>query len=55
MHNQGSGSRWQQPADYDQAVEMAGVVELPDDGSDALLADLLTGRFEDDDPPGAPR
>lgn len=45
---------------YRQAVERAGVIELPDDGSDtdpspSRLADLLSGRFEDNDPPGAPR
>lgn len=45
--------------DYRRAVERAGVIELPDDGepapSSSRLADLLSGRFEDDEPPGAPR
>lgn len=44
---------------YEEAVEAAGVIELPDDGEPppptSRLADLLNGRFEDSDPPGAPR
>lgn len=44
---------------YEQAVERAGVVELPEPGEldppSEGLTDLLTGRFEDDEPPGAPR
>lgn len=41
---------------YRRAVEVAGVVELPDDGEPTTrLPDLLSGRFEDDEPPGAPR
>lgn len=60
---------WLAGDDYRRAVEAAGVVELPEPGEtesepvgsdvdgaplDRLL-DLLDGRFEETDPPGAPR
>lgn len=46
----------QQEETYEQAVARAGVVQLPDTASpQSRLADLLKGRFEDDNPPGAPQ
>jgi hypothetical protein len=49
---------WLDGDDYRLAAEAAGVVELPDDGRPRpgpLPERVSTGRWEDDDPPGASR
>lgn len=48
---------WLDGDDYRRAAEAARVVELPDDRTPpGLLPErVFTGRWEDDDPIGAPR
>lgn len=51
---QGVQRQWESPDDYHQAVEGAGVTELPESPR-GLPPHVADGRFEDDEPPGAPR